>query len=404
LKQFFSFFLLLSTVLTPFEGNTKQNQSILRFEFWGDTIDLPFDSSILVPYTDSLTAGSVAKFHQNINQARFGILMDGLLAYKREKLLDDWLYYQLLRKVANELAPKSTNYQRYTLYKWFLLVKSGYDATVNIFHNQLLLYVYSNDAVYDIPLYTKNNRQYVCLNMHDYATATQQTPGATLQGINLPEPKAVSPFTYTITRIPQVNRNTYAEKDIHFPYGPTESSIKVMLSTAVSNIFTNYPVVNFEAYFNIPMSGITSKSLLPILKNNTKSMTVEAGVEYLMHFTRYAFLYETDQKNFGKEKRMGPEETLIAASSDCDDRAALFFYLVKELYNLPMITLMFPTHLTIAVQFAHPVGQVVLHKGRAYSICEPTPQAGALAVGNMAPQYQQQPFSVVYAYQPDTPR
>jgi hypothetical protein len=59
--------------------------------------------------------------------------------------------------------------------------------------------------------------------------------------------------------------------------------------------------------------------------------------------------------------------------SDCDDRVALFYYLVKEIYNLPMIALLYPTHVTMAVPFDKPVGAPVLYKGKKYSICEPTP-------------------------------
>ena len=60
-------------------------------------------------------------------------------------------------------------------------------------------------------------------------------------------------------------------------------------------------------------------------------MSQQKGVDYLMNFTRNAFLFETDQKNFGVEKRLSPEQTLMNSYSDCDDRVALLYYLVKEM-------------------------------------------------------------------------
>ena len=129
-------------------------------------------------------------------------------------------------------------------------------------------------------------------------------------------------------------------------------------------------------------------------------MKQKKGIDYLMRFTRYAFLYEDDEANFGKEKRLSPEETLFSDYSDCDDRAALFFYLVKEIYDLPMIALLYPTHITIAVQFDKPVGQPIIYKGKTYSVCEPTPQAENLAVGQLASKYKNLKYEVVYAYQP----
>ncbi|MEJ7682224.1 MAG: hypothetical protein WKG06_31120 [Segetibacter sp.] len=103
-------------------------------------------------------------------------------------------------------------------------------------------------------------------------------------------------------------------------------------------------------------------------------MNQKNGVDYLMRFTRYAFPYEKDTENFGAEKRLSPEQTLLYDHSDCDDRAALFFYLVKELYNLPMIVLSYPEHISIAVKFDKSIGNPIVYMGNDYSICEPTPQ------------------------------
>lgn len=119
-----------------------------------------------------------------------------------------------------------------------------------------------------------------------------------------------------------------------------------------------------------------------------------------MRFTRYAFLYEKDSEIFGKEKRLSPEETLLYKYSDCEDRAALFFYLVKEIYNLPMIVLVYPNHVTIAVQLAKPVGKPIVYNGKKYSVCEPTPQKQDLRLGQRIPSLSKVGYEIVYAYNP----
>jgi len=119
-----------------------------------------------------------------------------------------------------------------------------------------------------------------------------------------------------------------------------------------------------------------------------------------MRFTRYAFLYQTDENNFGKEKRLSPEQTLFSKYSDCDDRAALFFYLVKEIYNLPMIALLYPTHISMAVQFDKPVGKSIVYNGEKYSVCEPTPQNQDLRIGQISANLQKVSYEVVYQYSP----
>lgn len=368
---------------------------------FGDSLELPVPGDFNIPYPGEFSREAIGQFHASLCQSSWKPLLNEMLSYRQEKELNDWLYYQVVRAVAQQIAPKHENYLRYTLYKWFLMVKSGYDATLNLYHDQLLFYVYSNDEVYNLPLYVKGGRQYVCLNIHDYARAAGKVEPEAILGISLDEPLATMPFSYKVTRLPDFDTTGYTERDISFPYKNRDYQFTLKVNQQVGEVFANYPTVAYEDYFNIPLSSPTYKSLVPVLRKNLKGKGAREGVDYLMKFTRYAFLYEDDQLHYGKEKRMSPEQTLLSEASDCDDRAALFFFLVKELYNLPMLALVYPDHLTIAVHFDRAYGNTVEYNGRAYSICEPTPQKLNLQVGQLAPKYRNQAYQVVYAYQPD---
>ena len=371
----------------------------ISVEIFGDILTLPVDESLYIEYQGPISEESLWDFHQNISRACSEPLVAALQQYRAEKQLNDWLYYQLVRRTAQQLAPKEENYYRYTLYKWFLLVRSGFDATLGIYNDQLLFYVYSHDEVYNIPLYKKDGKQYVCLNIHDYMRASQDFK-AIVSMVDLPEADAVRPFSYTVSRRPDFNPDQYREQDLRFPYANKEYHFKLKVNPQVQNIFANYPVVDYGTYFNIPVSKYTYQSLVPGLKQQMKRLNTKNGVEYLMKFTRNAFLYEDDRLSFGKEKRMGPEETLLSFSSDCDDRAALFFFLVKEIYDLPMIALLYEDHITIAVHFKKGYGKTITHNGIEYSICEPTPQSTDLSIGRIAENYRHQPYTVVYSYLP----
>jgi hypothetical protein len=65
-----------------------------------------------------------------------------------------------------------------------------------------------------------------------------------------------------------------------------------------------------------------------------------------------------------------------------------------------MIALVYPNHITVAVQFKKPVGKTIEFEGKKYSICEPTPQLNDLSVGQISPKYRQMGYQVVYAYHP----
>jgi len=376
-------------------GQTKGYN--ISFEFYNDTFNLSIDSSIIVSNQKSLSEQTVKSYYVKLNNGKYSYVLDTLLSYKKSHQLNDWLYYQLIRKTAQAISPKKDNYERYTFYKWFLLGKSGYDARLTIADNRMIFYVYNDEDISDIPFIMFKSKKYMCLNHHDYAYADlNKVPAHDM--ISIPEAKEA--FSYKVTRMPDFKPEDYYEKQLQFSYKHKVYHFNIKLNQDVKTIFTNYPVVDFESYFNIPLSKETYGSLIPLLKKNIDGMNQKKGIDYLMRFTRYAFLYENDDENFGKEKRLSPEETLFSKYSDCDDRAALFFYLVKEVYNLPMIALLYPTHITMAVQFDKPIGTPIVYNGKTYSFCEPTPQKENLNIGQISANLKNIPYKVVYAYEP----
>ncbi len=398
LKTNFFILPIVCLALYSFRTVAQEDQSRISFDFYGSAIEFPYDRSTGVAFPGPLSTEAVQNFYNKILKTEYSPIVEALLSYKNEQQPDDWLFYQLIRKTAEQISPKSENYQRYTLYKWFLLCQSGYDATLAIGNDRLLFYVQSDENIYNIPYRIRDGKQYVCLNYHDYGQIAFEKEFFT--EVVIRNPVASRIFSYKITQLPGFSSQDYQEKELSFDFYETRYQFKVKLNPQVKAIFTNYPVVDYESYFNIPLSSETYRSLISSLKQNTRGMTIKNGVDYLMRFTRYAFLFENDTDAFGKEKRLSPEETLLYGQSDCEDRAALFFYLVREIYNLPMIVLAYPRHVTVAVQFNRPVGHTIVHKGRKYTICEPTPQNRDLYLGELIPDLHNTPYEIVYTYNP----
>ncbi|VTR44477.1 hypothetical protein [Sphingobacterium thalpophilum] len=369
-----------------------------EFDFYDGKVSVTVPVNFNIPFDDSLTIAHVQQFYQTVEQTDYYNLVNSLLDYKDKQHLNDWVYYQLIRRTAQQIAPKAENYARYTLYKWFLMCKSGYDARLAVGNSQIIFFIQNNEDISDIPFFEIDGKKYTCLNFHDYGKLFQRTD--TYVPVKIKVPEATNDFSYKITKLPDFVPANYIEKQIAFNDGHKAYHFNIKLNNDISDLFKNYPGVDFETYFNIPLSKETYQSLIPALKENLKGKSEKDGVDYLMRFTRYAFLYENDEENFGKEKRLSPEQTLLNTYSDCDDRAALFFYLVKEIYNLPMITLLYPTHITMAVQFEQSVGDAILYNGKYYSVCEPTPQAQSLAIGQLSDELKTQTYQIVYHYEP----
>lgn len=380
-------------------GQTQPHVTAIQFDFCGEPIRFEFDKTVVPDEPVLLNEASIRTFYDSLNQHDYDAIINALLAYKEKYKPDDFLYYQLIRKAAQQISPKTVDYHRYTLYKWYFLTRSGYDAILATSGNYILFYVHCEENTYNIPNRTLNGKQYVCLNYHDYGNnidfeKNKFTP------IDIPVPGAVNSFSYKITHLPEFKSCDYTEKDLRFSYNDNEYHFKVKLNPQIQTLFTNYPVVDYALFLNIPLSHETYGSLIPLLRKNIKGKTVKGGVDYLMRFTRYAFLFEPDTKVFGGEKRLSAEETLLYDQSDCEDRVALFFCLVKEIYNLPMVVVSYPNHVSIAVQFNKPVGKPIVYNGNKYSICEPTPQKEDLLIGESLPELKKTPYEIIYVYNP----
>ncbi len=395
-------YILLSLILSirfPVLLNGQTANKSITFDFYGDTITFSNTDFSGIAFNDSLSGGNICAFYDRIQTTNYLPAVKAILDYKQKHNPDDWVFYQLIRRTAQSMSPKAANYNRYTLYKWFLLCETGYDATLNIIDGKLLFYVASDEDIYDIPFFRVNDKKYICLNYHDYS---YNIDFQRYKNLNIPIriEGAKNKFSYRLTALPDFRPESYFEKDLQFSYNDVSYRFTVKLNADVKKMFTNYPVADYQLYFDAPLSRETYNSLIPQLKQNIAGMSKKNGVDYLMHFTRYAFMYKPDAENFGREKHMVPEQTLLYDQSDCADRAALFYCLVKEIYNLPMIVLAFPHHLTIAVKFDRPIGKPIIYNGDAYSLCEPTPQNEDLPIGRISDEYNSATYQIAYSYQP----
>ncbi len=398
IQKFATIFFLLFTLASV---TVAQQNRVLLVDFYGDTLSFYLSLPDTSNLHEKITGEEIKNQVNFLEKWNYQLIVDSMLNYRNTHQLDDWLYYQLVRKTSQVIFAKESNYLRYTTLKWFFLVHSGYDATLKIIDNKLLLYVQSDEPIFNLPYYMKNGKQYVCFNYHDYGffeVKEKIYPEIDLRYIN-----SRKPFSYKVAKIPEGKDNRYIEKELEFNYYESVTHFKIKLNPNIQQMFANYPVVDYATYFNIPLSRKTYQTLIPELKKNIAKMSVKNGVDFLMRFTRYAFLFETDTENFGREKRLTPEQTILYKYSDCEDRAALFFYLVKEIYNLPMIVLSYPNHISIAIKLKKPVGKPIIYNGEKYTEAEPTPQMEDLPLGKMIPSLRNTNFQVVYVYNPTQP-
>jgi hypothetical protein len=146
----------------------------------------------------------------------------------------------------------------------------------------------------------------------------------------------------------------------------------------------------------VPMSTTLSNSLIPIIKQITAGKPWKESLEIIASLTRTGFAYKTDEEVYGKSKPMITEEIFHYKWSDCEDRSALFYSIVKEVIQFPMIAIAFSDHITIAVSTPTPIGDTSIEfQGKKYYICDPTGPIGSFEIGDMPSEYKRKKFEII---------
>jgi hypothetical protein len=187
-------------------------------------------------------------------------------------------------------------------------------------------------------------------------------------------------------------------KQISFPYKGITYQFPIQVNQTIVEIMEDYPYFSESQYLEVPLSNITFNSLIPQLKEVLAGKSHSDAVQLLAAFTRSSFEYKEDKSFFGKSKPMIADEVLYYPYSDCEDRSALFYQLVKTLLDLPMVAIAYEDHLTIGVNSQELKGDAVWFKGKPYYICDPTGPANSDIIGKFPLGYENKSFDIIGYY------
>ena len=138
------------------------------------------------------------------------------------------------------------------------------------------------------------------------------------------------------------------------------------------------------------------KSLIPGIKTAIEGMAVTEQLQYLVNMSRSAFSYQTDESVHGKSKPLAAEELFFYPHSDCEDRSAWFFQMIRHCIDLPAVVIGFSDHVTVGVAIPDFQGDHVLVNGNKFYICDPTGPQGSAEIGRFPLGYEDQPWEILW--------
>jgi hypothetical protein len=357
----------------PAEDLKNARTSVLKF--YGRTFTIPYDAALSQCNLSAVNQESIAAFFEKASATNYTPSVESLLQAKAEMNINDYGYFMLVQQFAQSINPGNVNSAR--LITWFMLVRSGYGVRVAIQNSEIALLIPSLQQIYLVNYLTLNGINYYIfpkLQGSNYATYEKDFNAAgRAMDFNISSPVNFG------------GRKT--EKTLSFEFESKPYTVSMAYDPDLIEFYKDYPLVDINVYFNAAVSVQAKESLAAALKPVTSGMDELKAVNFLLHFVQTAFAYKTDPEQFGREKPFFAEEVFYYPFCDCEDRAVLFSYLVREILGLQVVGLEYPEHMASAVEFtSEQSGDYLIYKNNRYIVSDPTYIDAP--VGMTMPQYK----------------
>lgn len=347
--------------IIPLRDRAKEESKDLSFDFYGSIIGFNIPSGIKSANFYPPTQLGIANFFNTMALSEYEPLLSDIEKFSKEINLNDWGVYLLVTAISEKLFAEQDSSR---LFSWFIFNKLGYSVKVALSNKHIVLMHYSEATIYATPSYNFDGKKYYAVA--DYAKGSIKRVYSYKQEY----PGAKKALDLSLKTLPNFV-DSLESKTLSFSEFGNSYNIPITYNKNLLNFMATYPQAEYDTFFNAPIDRRTYKDLALSLKSHIEGKKASEAINFVLHFVQNAFKYEQDNKQFGREKVMFAQETLFFDRSDCEDRAILFSYLAKELFDLSVIGVKYKDHMATGLYIPLD-GDNVLAGGRRYVIADPT--------------------------------
>ena len=333
----------------------------INLRFFGQDIGLDIDENFKSARFYPRSQEGISNYFNALAGSEYENTLNDILRIKKELNLNDWGVYLLLNTLSSALYYDSDEAKLFT---WFFFNKLGYSVKVGLHAKHVVLMHYSDKIIYSTPRYTFNKKKYYVVSNYAKGSAGK------VYTYKQEYPDATKALDLSLKTLPNFKKDLITKR-VSFKEFGKEFHTTYKYDKNLIDFMATYPQADYETYFNAPMSDETYLSIANDIKNYIDGKKSSEGINFVLNFVQKAFKYKTDQQQFGREKVMFADETLYYDKSDCEDRAILFSYLIKELFGISVIGVKYKDHMATAL-YIPMKGDSVKAGRREFVIADPT--------------------------------
>lgn len=359
--------------------NHKVFQNVdVNFYMQKVNFDIPESYSQLM--LENISEKMVAKFWTSLAEGKFEVCVNQFKQQRKDLHLNDWAVYDMITNLASEVFTR--RYAEQTIYTVFMLNQLGLNAKIGRSDNQLIVLIPAKNTIYAVAYALCDNEPYYIFSL--YPKEQQVVASVSTYPVAFPKPTQALDMNINepISFVRQASSVIYTTDfwGDEVPFQVNQNAI---------DFYGRYPQVDIEIYANAEMSDElkvwSDKQIKPIIND----LDEYAAVSVILYYVQTAFDYATDIQQFGYEKPFFCEENFYYSKNDCEDRAILLSYLIRNLVGSKMVLLDYPDHIATAVAFkddSMATGDYYQVNNLKYYVCDPT-YIGA-NIGESMPQYR----------------
>ena len=363
----------ISDHVTYTKPNITQNHN-LTINFYGKKLDFNVDNKLRLKNT-GVKENEVANYFKEMSKMskETSDLWKQIDTYVNTMGLNEWGYFCILRSLSEAMFSDIDNC---VLFNFYMLRNEG-GFKVKIARGKdsnkltLLAVIDNSKEVYSYSFFRFNeddntNLKYYSIYGGGNANESIYTYNNDEQNAGL---KQIGLDFYNTLNMGQCD----AKRELSIQ--KIDDTIELPYNSAHIAYLNDVPMTVFPIYFASPISIEAQKVFNEKLSEIKEEYTSVQFIDIILNFVQTAFEYKTDDQQFGYEKYFYPEEVIAYPYSDCEDRSALFAWIVTTYTDAKVIGLQYEGHLATAVYFGEDVninGDAFSYAGKKYYVCDPT--------------------------------
>lgn len=392
IRRFVTILIVGCGVIPSFALPNSPNKAI-KVYFYSEQIELQYHPLSIHVSDPQVKDYALEAFYKKLKgEYSIHLLVEEFLEIKHRYQLNDWLYFDFIKRSIKKLFPNQSELTQ-ELCCWVILSESGFDTRLTYLNNQVFIYALTFDEIFEVPTIEVGGQTFANLSSAYAGHSKQQD----LYLLDFRPQEHGGSFSFILEELPLLEPKL-SSRQIEFIYDRQRYTLDVTIDETLIFLMNSYPGISEYAYMKVPPSTQLASTLLPSLRKMLAGRPKYEQLEMLVAFTRSAFSYQDDLDYFGFSKPMIAEELFYYDSSDCEDRCALFYLLVKELLHLPMAIIAYNDHITIGVAFEENIGDYIEYNGRTFYICDPTGPINSSAIGVFPNGYEEASFEILGTY------